>query len=153
MALYGCMKSAILWYETFTKTLKGLGFILNKYDPLVANMNIDHGHQCTICWYVGDDCKIFHKSPKVVDEIIMKIEEKHNKMTVKQGKKNTFVGIDFEILEGGNVKIMMKDYMITECIEAFGKKTNQGARMPAARRLTITVHALTMTSQNVSIIL
>ncbi len=44
-------------------------------------------------------------------------------MTVTWGEKHTFVRIDFELLEDGNVKIMMKDY-ITECIEAFGEDTN-----------------------------
>ena len=29
-ALYGCLKSALLWYKLFTETLKKLGFRLNK---------------------------------------------------------------------------------------------------------------------------
>ena len=32
-ALYGCVRSALLWYRLFTKTLLGLGFTLNPYDP------------------------------------------------------------------------------------------------------------------------
>jgi hypothetical protein len=28
-ALYGCIKSAVLWYKLFTGTLKGMGFVLN----------------------------------------------------------------------------------------------------------------------------
>jgi hypothetical protein len=31
-ALYGCVKSALLWYELFPGTLQGMGFELNPYD-------------------------------------------------------------------------------------------------------------------------
>ena len=46
-ALYGCVKSALLWYELFSTTLKDMGFELNPYDECVANKTID-GKQCTI---------------------------------------------------------------------------------------------------------
>jgi hypothetical protein len=36
-AVYGCVKSALLWYELFTGTLQGLGFELNPYDTCLAN--------------------------------------------------------------------------------------------------------------------
>ena len=48
-ALYGCVKSALLWYDLFTNSLKGMGFTLNPYDPCVANCMID-GKQCTVVW-------------------------------------------------------------------------------------------------------
>ena len=41
-ALYGCVKSALLWYELFSTTLKDMGFVLNPYDECVAN-KIIHG--------------------------------------------------------------------------------------------------------------
>ena len=31
-ALYGCIESALLWYELYANTLKGLGFKINLYD-------------------------------------------------------------------------------------------------------------------------
>lgn len=39
-ALYGCIKSALLWYNLFTSVLKGWGFELNPYDMCVANKTI-----------------------------------------------------------------------------------------------------------------
>ena len=39
-ALYGCMQSAFLWYNTLRDTLKMQGFKLNPYDPCVANATI-----------------------------------------------------------------------------------------------------------------
>jgi hypothetical protein len=31
-ALYGCVKSALLWHELFSSTLKDMGFVLNPYE-------------------------------------------------------------------------------------------------------------------------
>ena len=31
-SLYGCIESAILWYDTFKSALEELGFKMNKYD-------------------------------------------------------------------------------------------------------------------------
>ena len=55
-AIYGCVKSALLWYDLFYSQLKEMGFTLNPYDSCVANCDIN-GKQCTIAWYV-DDMKI-----------------------------------------------------------------------------------------------
>ena len=48
-AIYGCVKSALLWYNLFTSKLKKMCFVLNPYDPCIANSVID-GSQCTIAW-------------------------------------------------------------------------------------------------------
>ena len=45
-ALYGCVKSAMLWYQLFTTTRKSLGFKLNPYYTCVANATICR-KQCT----------------------------------------------------------------------------------------------------------
>ena len=67
-ALYGCMQSAILWYDNFKGCLEEMGFKVNRHARCVANKIID-GKQCTICWYV-DNTKISHMDPKEVDEVI-----------------------------------------------------------------------------------
>jgi hypothetical protein len=76
-ALYGCVQSALLWYELFSGTLQELGFSLNPYDACVANKTIN-GKQCTIVWYV-DDTKISHMDDKVITDVIAKIEESFGK--------------------------------------------------------------------------
>ena len=90
-ALYGCVKSALLWYELFSNTLKGKGFVLNPYDLCVANKFIN-GKQCTITWYV-DDTKISHVDSKVVTSSIEKIEAKFGKMAVTRGDKHVLHGM------------------------------------------------------------
>ena len=75
------------------------------------------GSQCTIYWYV-DDTKISHKKKEVVERIINILEKRFGKMTVEQGNKHTFVGMDFEFTGNGKVEISMKDYL-RECIETY----------------------------------
>jgi len=87
-ALYGCVQSALLWYDLFTNTLVQIGFKLNPYDLCVANSQIK-GKQCTIAWYV-DDNKISNVDDTVITDIIEKIEAKFGKMTVTRGKSRVF---------------------------------------------------------------
>src|SRR5687767_8463766 len=82
-ALYGCIKSALLWYDLFVKTLQKKGFSLKPYNPCVANSVID-GSQCTITWHVNDN-KILHVSATVVKDVIEHIERHFGKMTVTRG--------------------------------------------------------------------
>jgi hypothetical protein len=129
-ALYGCVKSALLWYELFTGTLIEMGFELNPYDTCVAN-KVVNGKQCTIAWFV-DDNKISHVEPKVVTEVVEKIEERFGKMTVTRGKKHVFLGMKIDYLENGTAEIDMSDYL-REAIHEFPEVINSSAATPARR--------------------
>ena len=120
-ALYGCIKSALLWYECFTKCLFDMGFKLNDHDKCVANKMIE-GTQCTIVWYV-DDNKISHVNSKVVDQIIAEIEKRFGKMTVKRGKEHVFVGMNISFIGDNKVKLTMKSYL-EEAIQSNNRKTD-----------------------------
>jgi Reverse transcriptase (RNA-dependent DNA polymerase)/Zinc knuckle len=115
-ALYGCVKSALLWYDLFSSTLLDMGFQLNPYDACVANKMII-GTQCTIVWYV-DDNKISHISPAVVSDVIEKIEEKFGKMTVTRGDTHVFLGMNFTFNGDGTATISMKNYLEEAIIES-----------------------------------
>ena len=55
-ALYGMLRSALLFYKKLASELVEMGFEINPYDPCVANKTIN-GCQMTICWHV-DDLKV-----------------------------------------------------------------------------------------------
>ena len=131
-ALYGCVKSALLWYQLFTGHLQKLGFVLNPYDPCVANRVIN-GKQCTIAWYV-DDNKISHVDSHVVTKIIEQIEDRFGKMTVTRGTEHTFLGMDLSFNENGTVTIQMQDYL-QEAIEESGMDITRMAATPAKKTL------------------
>ena len=77
------------------------------------------GKQCTVCWDV-DGTKISHVDPKVVSNVIESLESSFGNMTVERGKIHKFVGMNFELLDSGRLKIIMKEYL-EECIEYFGE--------------------------------
>ncbi len=52
-AVYGMMKSALLFYRKLVADLVSLGFTINPYDPCIAN-KIIHDKQMTVCWHVDD---------------------------------------------------------------------------------------------------
>ena len=65
-ALYGMIKSPLLFYRKLRKDLEAAGFKVNPYDICVANKTVK-GKQFTVLWHV-DDLKISHVDTPVVDE-------------------------------------------------------------------------------------
>jgi hypothetical protein len=131
-AIYGCIESALLWYELFSSTLQGMGFKINPYDKCVANMMVN-GKQCTIAWYV-DDNKVSHMDPSVVTKVIEKVEEHFGKMTVTRGKKHCFLGMNIILRDDKKIKIEMKD-QVMDAIESFGEDIDGIVTSPSARHL------------------
>jgi hypothetical protein len=62
-AIYGLLKSALLFYKKFVDNLKNYEypFIINPYDPCIANPTIT-GIQMTVTWH-ANDLKISHINP------------------------------------------------------------------------------------------
>ena len=132
-ALYGCVQSALLWYKLFSSTLKSLGFVLNPYDPCVANAMID-GSQCTVAWYV-DDNKISHVDTSVVDRIIDAIEADFGEMTKTRGDMHSFLGMDIAFdRDDKSVSIGMKSYL-KEAIAESQLGICRSAATPATKTL------------------
>ncbi len=133
-AMYGCVKSALLWYNLFHGTLKDMGFTINPYDSCMANCMIED-KQCTIAWYV-DDNKISHVNPDVVTMIIEKIEERFGKMTVTRGKEHVFLGMNIKYKDDRTAVVTMKSYL-KEAIEESEMNINQTAATPARKNLFV----------------
>ena len=142
-ALYGCVKSALLWYQLFSEHLEKMGFEINPYDACTANKTIN-GKQCTIAWYV-DDAKISHVDADVVTDVIQQIEERFQKMTVTRGKQHTFLGMDITYTSVGTAEVSMRQYLEEAIVEsglAVKRKANSPARKDlfevdqSAKRLT-----------------
>ena len=69
-ALYGCLRSALLFYRKLRTDLENMGFKVNPYDPCVPN-RIVCGTQQSIVWHV-DDLKLSHLIPRENTKIIQK---------------------------------------------------------------------------------
>ena len=109
-----------------------MGFVLNPYDPCIANKEID-GSQCTILWYV-DDTKISHKDEGIVRKLINALEEKFGEMSKSFGNKHEFLGMEIFFPGDGIVSIGMDQY-VKEAIEEFDLVVAKIAKSPARRTL------------------
>ena len=142
-ALYGCLESALLWYDLYSSTLVKHGFILNPYDKCVANKLIN-GKQCTIVFYV-DDNKISHVDPNVVTDVIDILKGHFGELTVTRGKKHNFLGMDITFNKDKTVSIEMKK-MIEDTINMVDDQLDVKVTTPANKRL----HELSETAEQLS---
>ena len=131
-AIYGCIESALLWYNLYVTTLKGMGFTINTYDKCVAN-KIINGKQCTIVWYV-DDNKVSHKDPAVVTEILNEIKKHFGDITISRGKEHEFLGMDIKLRGDGLIEVCMKK-QIEEAAKMFGDLCSYKVTSPCANHL------------------
>jgi hypothetical protein len=53
-ALYGLMTASLLFYRKLCKELEECGFIVNPYNPCVANMTTKCGKQLAVIWHVDN---------------------------------------------------------------------------------------------------
>ena len=88
-ALYGMLRSALLFYNKLVSELKELGFVLNPYDPCVANREIN-GSQQTVTWHV-DDLKVSHLDPAVNTQLIKTLARFTGQVSLSQEGRYTTI--------------------------------------------------------------
>jgi hypothetical protein len=94
-ALYGCLRSALLFYEKLVADPTSQGFELNPYDPCVAN-KIIAGEQFTLIWHV-DDIKMSHKDSNEVTKVIKWLKGIYgDDMHVSRGLVHEYLGMTLD---------------------------------------------------------
>ena len=109
-ALYGMMKSALLFYRKLFKELKEIGFEINLYDPCVANKLVNE-KQMTVRWHV-DDLMISHVDKGEILKFVKCIKDIYGDNLVENvGKVHDYLGMTFDYAFGGEVQINMCKYL------------------------------------------
>jgi hypothetical protein len=125
-AVYGMMKSALLFYRKLVADLISLGYTINPYDPCVAN-KIINGLQMTICWHV-DDLFIGHKDPAVVASLLNWLARRYDtddkKLNTTRGYFHDYLGMNIDFSTSGEVSFEMTKY-IDKIITAFPEKLRE----------------------------
>ena len=85
-SLYGCMESALLWYDLYLNTLTSQRFLINPYDRCIAN-STTQDKQCTVAWYVYKK-KVSHLDEEVNTKVIKTISEHFGNLKVSSNKKH-----------------------------------------------------------------
>jgi hypothetical protein len=121
-AIYGMMESALLFYKKLSGDLQGYGFVINPYDPCVAN-KIVGGKQMTVSWHV-DDLKVSHSEEKTVTEFMEWLEMQYGKIgevKTKRGKVHDYLGMKLDYSVPGQVSVDMSEY-VAHMLDGFPKE-------------------------------
>jgi hypothetical protein len=130
-ALYGCVKSALLFWENLSRKLIMRGYELNVYDRCVANKIINNT-QITIIWHV-DDLKISYACKELLEQEIKWLESMYGPLVGSIGSMYTYLGMDM-CFEGKRLKVSMIGYL-QEILEEFPFDLLNKAVTPASPHL------------------
>jgi hypothetical protein len=127
--MYGLLRSALLFYRKLRGELEAIGFVINPYDPCVANRISRCGRQQTMLWHV-DDLMISHLNHKENMALVEYLKDIYgDKMTVTTGKKHRYLGMDLDYSRPGVLGITMIKY-IEEIFDDFPEIIEKSARTP-----------------------
>ena len=128
-AIYGMLVSAMLFYKKLVKDLQNYGFVVNPYDPCVANKDVN-GKQLTVSWHV-DDLKSSHVDSKVNDSFIQWIKDTYGsigEVKVTRGKIHEYLGMKLDYSVPGQVSIDMVDY-VKSMVDNFPQEELTGGKV------------------------
>lgn len=134
-ALYGMLKSALLFYRKLVADLTAMGFVLNPYDPCVANKIVD-GSQLTVSWHVDDLTLSSVNEPALMD-VIQRLKEIYGtNLTANVGPIHDYLGMTFDYSTPGQVEISMDKY-IANIINTFPEPITDVSATPATDKLFV----------------
>jgi hypothetical protein len=134
-ALYGMLQSSLLYYKKFRKDIESIGFVVNPYDPCVAN-RIVNGKQQMVTWHM-DNLKSSHVDPRVNDKFLESLKEKYGKIgevKATRGHRHHYLAMTLDYLTPGVVKVDMTDY-VKLMVEEFPQQLAGKAKFPWTDKL------------------
>jgi hypothetical protein len=132
--MYGLLRSALLFYRKLRAELEAVGFVINPYDPCVANRMSDCGHQQTVVWHV-DDPMMSHVDRRENLWLVDYLKGIYgDKMTVTKGKEHRYLGMDLDYSRPGVLSVSMIKY-IEDIFEDFPELIEKSSRTPHTENL------------------
>jgi len=109
-ALYGCVQSARLWYNTLSGFLETVGFKKNETDKCVMNKMVN-GKQLTVMIYV-DDLLITCESQAAIQELAEQLRLEYGEIKLQQERDMSYLGMHLiSDTRNGKVNLSMKTYI------------------------------------------
>jgi hypothetical protein len=120
-ALYGCIESGKLWYDTLSSKLLANGYVQNPYDKCIFNKwHESEGVQSTIGIHV-DDCFISCTVPDILESIVQWFAEEFEDLNVTRGCVHQFTGMTLDYTHSDKLIVTMKN-QIDNLLEKTGVK-------------------------------
>lgn len=119
-ALYGMLKSALLFYHKLVTDLTAIGFVLNPYNPCVTN-KIVNGTQLTVSWHV-DDLTLLHITELAINNVINHLKSIYG-LNLKEtvGPVQDYLGMTFDYHKPDIVEISTTTSPTTSLIPSLNR--------------------------------
>ena len=113
--------------------LEADGFVINLYDPCVANKMTEKGNQITVVWYV-DDLMVPCKDNFAIIKFAFYLANIYRpKITMYTSDRHDYLGVIMDFKDQ-KVKVLMFDYL-DKMIQEFPKAITGAAASPASDHL------------------
>ncbi len=109
-ALYGCVQSALLWFNKLKSTLEEAGFVANPYDMCVFN-KMYKGKQITVAFHV-DDLLMTSQSDEAINDLINFLKSRFTAVTAELGNKHSYLAMTITT-ERQYYTVSMEGYITT----------------------------------------
>ena len=130
-ALYGCVQSARLWYNTLRTYLESIGFAVNPVDQCVFNRTVN-GKQCTVTLHV-DDLLVMSQCKEDTEWLVAKLKQQYGEVKHCTDHDMSYIGMHINVQDGKAV-VSMRAYL-EGVLEETG--TTGGTASPATASLFI----------------
>ncbi len=109
--LYRLMRASLLFYRKPRKELGGFRFVVNPYNPCVANKDVGDRKQLTVIWHMDDlmaSCVVDFELTKMSCYLANIYGPK---LTMYVGNKHDYLGVDLEFEQDGRLNVLMVNYL------------------------------------------
>ena len=107
-ALYGCIQSAKLWYETLTEFLRSIGFKHNEVDSCV--MMRREQRNCVLIAIFVDDILICATSMSAVNRLVSELKTQFLEIKLSKPGNFSYLGMHI-VVKGGKINVSMAAYV------------------------------------------
>lgn len=118
-AVYGCVQSALLWYEKLSSVLEEMGFSKNATDPCVFNRG--EGNDKLSLGVFVDDMIALCSNTQELDRLVRELKGKFGNVTVKMDDDFSYLGMHVR-LRDGKIVLTMEGY-IEELLNEYGVRS------------------------------
>ena len=133
-ALYGLMRASLLFYQNLRKELEKYIFVVDPYDPCVANMTTKRGKKLTAVWHV-DDLMALCEDNFELRKFSCYLGNLYGlKLSMRVGRTHDYLGVDMEFCEDRVLEVSMFKYL-QNVLNQFLEKIMCRAATPAHDRL------------------
>jgi hypothetical protein len=110
-ALYGLMQASLLFYRKLRKEMEQYGFMINPYEPCIANKTTASGEQLTVIWNVDDLMGLCEEDFELTKFSCYLAKIYGPKLTMHTGRKHDYLGVDMEFRKDETLSVSMVAYL------------------------------------------